>query len=362
MSTVKKQKKKMSTRDIVMLVVSIVMIVVAVVVLAGVVLMNSNLFSEGELTQSIATQSEIVHKTKNFLIVGYDTDQESDYAYRHSLKLADVIMVMNYDITGKKANILQIPRDTYIADEYPTGKTNKINAVTNQSEKKGGGITGLAKVVNETFNMPIDHYVTITMDSFRGIVDELGGIEIDSPTSFTSVDGVYIKKGLQIMDGRTAEAFVRERKNNGGDFGRQRSQRIFLSALMDRLLEASPGELAKMLPKLFGKVTTDLSISQMLELAKEAQGLQKSNIVFHTAPGSSGMYQVASGRRLSVFSMNKELIANMLNQYFRPYSDPVPAENLGVIQVFDKVTVEDDNQAMNNLVETSSNTASKSKK
>ncbi|MBQ4153052.1 MAG: hypothetical protein IJD11_01730, partial [Oscillospiraceae bacterium] len=130
----------MSTRDIVMLVVSIVMIVVAVVVLAGVVLMNSNLFSEGELTQSIATQSEIVHKTKNFLIVGYDTDQESGYAYRHSLKLADVIMVMNYDITGKKANILQIPRDTYIADEYPTGKTNKINAVTNQSEKKGGGI------------------------------------------------------------------------------------------------------------------------------------------------------------------------------------------------------------------------------
>lgn len=361
MSTVKSPKKKMSTKDKVLIAVSISMIAVSALVLAGVALLQSGLFSEGELTQSIATQSEIVHKTKNFLLCGYDTDADSGYAVRRN-KLADVIMVMNYDITGKKVNILQIPRDTYIADEYPTGRTNKINAVTNQSEKKGGGITGLAKVVNETFNLPIDHYVTITMDSFRDIVDALGGVEVNSPTGFTTVDGVRIKKGVQVMDGKTAEAFVRERKNNGGDFGRQRSQRIFLSALMDRLLDASVGELTKVIPSLLGKVTTDLTVVEMLDLAKQAQGLEKSNIVFHTAPGSSGSYRVSSGSRLSVFSMNKEMMAELLNTYFRPYSDPVPAEELGVIQVFDKVSVEDDHQAMDYLDETSSNaTTSKTK-
>ncbi len=329
----------------VMLIVSIAMIAISILILVGVVVMNSNPFSDGELAQSMTTQSEIVHMTKNFLVCGYDTDADSGYAFRRN-KLADVIMVVNYDITAKKVNILQIPRDTYIADKYPTGSTNKINAVTNQSEKKGGGITGLATVISETLNLPIDHYITITMDSFRDVVDALDGIEIDSPTAFTTVDGIRIKQGVQIMDGKTAEAFVRERKNNGGDFGRQRSQRIFLSALLDRLVESSTAELTKIVPTLLGKVTTDMTLSQLLELATQAKQLEKANIVFHTAPGSSGMYRVSSGRNLSVFSMNKELMANMLNQYFRPYSDPVPAEEIGVIQIFDKVTVEDDNQSM----------------
>ena len=240
-----KKKKKMKTKDKVMLIISIIMIIVAGLALAAVVLMNTGLFSEGDLNASMATKPEISHLTKNFLVCGYDTDNEKkNLSYRRN-HMADVIMVVNYDISAKKVNILQIPRDTYIDDKYPTGKTNKINAVTNQSEKKGGGIEGLATVINETFDIPIDYYVTITMDSFRGIVDVLGGIEIDSPTAFTSNEGYKIKKGKQLMSGQIAEAFVRERKNNGGDFGRQRSQRIFLSALMDRLLDASTGELTK---------------------------------------------------------------------------------------------------------------------
>lgn len=353
-----KKKKKMKTKDKVMLIISIIMIIVAGLALAAVVLMNTGLFSEGDLNASMATKPEISHLTKNFLVCGYDTDNEKkNLSYRRN-HMADVIMVVNYDISAKKVNILQIPRDTYIDDKYPTGKTNKINAVTNQSEKKGGGIEGLATVINETFDIPIDYYVTITMDSFRGIVDVLGGIEIDSPTAFTSNEGYKIKKGKQLMSGQIAEAFVRERKNNGGDFGRQRSQRIFLSALMDRLLDASTGELTKMMPTLLGKVTTNLTLAEMLDLAKQAQGPEKSNIVFHSAPGSSGSYKVASGQKLSIYSLNKALMADLLNQYFRPYSDDVPAEELGIIQVFDKVTVEDTQEAMDNIG--ASSTTSKS--
>lgn len=352
-----KKKKKMKTKDKVMLTISIIMIIVAGLALAAVVLMNTGLFSEGDLNASMATKPEISHLTKNFLVCGYDTDETKNVSYRKN-HMADVIMVVNYDISAKKVNILQIPRDTYIDDKYPTGKTNKINAVTNQSAKKGGGIEGLAKVINENFDISIDYYVTITMDSFRGVVDALGGIEIDSPTAFTSREGYKIKKGKQLMTGQIAEAFVRERYNNGGDFGRQRSQRIFLSALMDRLLDASTGELTKMMPTLLGKVTTNLTLAEMLDLAKQAQGLEKSNIVFHSAPGSSGSYKVASGQNLSIYSLNKALMADLLNQYFRPYSDDVPAEELGIIQVFDKVTVEDTQEAMDNIG--TSSTASKS--
>ncbi len=353
MATVKKKKKKkMKTGDKVMLVISIFLFVIAFLILAGVAFLHSSPLSEGEPTNSFQTESAISHKIQTFLICGYDTDEESSSPVRRN-RLADVIMVANYDISARKVNILQIPRDTYIDDKYPTGGTNKINAVTNQSVEKGGGITGLEAAVEEMLNLPIDHYVTITMDSFRDVVDALGGIEIDSPTAFTTISGIKIKEGVQLLNGKEAEAFVRERKNNGGDFGRQRSQRIFLSALMDRLLEASAGELTKMLPTLIQNVTTDMSLAELLDLAKEAQSLKKSNIVFHSSPGASDYYQVSSGQKLSVFSMNKELTANILNQYFRPYSDPVPAVELGIIQVFDEVTEEGGQESMDNVGESS---------
>ena len=337
----KPKKKKMRTRDKVLLTVSIIMIVLSVLALAGVLLMNTSIFQDptfqGGTTNSFATPNSIREKTMNFLICGID------YEEGRSGKLTDVIMVANYDIAAKKINIMQIPRDTYIADEYPTGKTNKINAIYNQ---KKGGINVLMEAINENFDLPIDHYVTITMDSFRNIVDALGGITVDSPFAFTR-KGQKIVKGKQLMDGKKAEVFVRERKLlPNGDADRQRSQRAFMSGLMDKLLSASAGDLAKMVPTLIQKVKTDLTAAQIIDLATQVQGVQKSDVVFHSIPGSFGMYRVSSGQRLSVFSMNKEKTAQLLNEYFRPYSDDVPAEELGIIQIFDKVTVDDDNQTM----------------
>lgn len=51
-----KKKKKMKTKDKVMLIISIIMIIVAGLALAAVVLMNTGLFSEGDLNASMATK------------------------------------------------------------------------------------------------------------------------------------------------------------------------------------------------------------------------------------------------------------------------------------------------------------------
>ncbi len=346
MSTVRtKKKKKMRTGDKVMLTIAIIMIVVAVLALAVIALMNSSIFQdsqvgEGGFNNSYATDESIRDKQVNFLLCGVDKDKG------RGTNLTDVIMVVNYDISAKKVNILQIPRDTVVdEDKYPTGGTHKINAIYNQSIKKYGnkaGINGLVTAINENFKLPIDHYVTVTMEDFRGIVDALGGLEITSDYAFTSVDGYKIKKGTQLMDGQTAEAFVRERKHvPGGDATRQKNQRVFLSALMDRLLEATAADLAKMVPTLVGMVGTDMTPNTILEFAKMAQGLEKSNIIFHSLPGKYGSYD-----GYSVFSMNAEKTAELLNQYFRPYSDPVAVSELGIKQVFDTTTVEDDAQPM----------------
>ena len=360
MSTVRtKKKKKMKTKDKVMLIVSVVMIVVAVTTLLVVAMMNSSLFQDvqggGGLTGSYATAPEIKEKTVNFLLCGIDRDPTKK---DRGTNLSDVIMVVNYDIAAKKVNILQIPRDTYVdTNKYPTGGPGKINGIYNQSIKKYGdkaGINGLVKAINENFKLPIDHYVTISMDAFRDVVDTLGGVEIELEEGFStsswSAKRFTFKAGKQKINGEQAEALVRERKNTGGDFGRQKHQRVFLTALMDRLLAASTSELVKMMPTLVSKVKTDMTPNMILDFARVAQGLQKSNIVFHTVPGRTGTYN-----GYSIFSIDKQSTADILNQYFRPYSDSVPVQELGIIQPLDgKNTIEDEPHAMSGNTVTSS--------
>lgn len=342
----KKKKKKMRTKDKVMLTLSIIMIAIAVLALVAVWLMNSSLLDDKEglhgeeFTNSYATNTQIKDKMVNFLVLGIDSD--ADDKKRHT-NLTDVIMVVNYDVAAKKVNVLQIPRDTYMDDKYPTGKTHKINAIYNRPKStKGGGLNGLTTAIYENFKITIDHYVTITMDGFRDVVDALGGLDIYSAHTFTSVDGYHYKKGVQHMNGKQAINFVRERKNvPGGDTGRQRNQREFWSSLMDRLLSASAGELAKTVPSLVNIVRTDLTPAECLDFVKSVQGLDKSDIVFHLVPGKYGSY-----KGYSVFSANKEATAEVLNTYFRPYEDDVPASELGIVQLFDGVTIKDDPQAI----------------
>lgn len=133
----------MRTGDKVMLTIAIIMIVVAVLALAVIALMNSSIFQdsqvgEGGFNNSYATEESIRDKQVNFLLCGVDKDKG------RGTNLTDVIMVVNYDISAKKVNILQIPRDTVVdEDKYPTGGTHKINAIYNQSIKKYGNKAGI---------------------------------------------------------------------------------------------------------------------------------------------------------------------------------------------------------------------------
>lgn len=67
------------------------------------------------------------------------------------------------------------------------------------------------RVINETLAVPIDHYITITLDSFQEIVDAMGGIEVDMPYQINYLPGKVIPEGKQVLDGEKAEWLVRYR-------------------------------------------------------------------------------------------------------------------------------------------------------
>ncbi len=321
------QKAKTSKKDKVLITIFSILITLSLLCIAGVFLMNSRLFANtennaggnGQLNQDIVTPAKIKDKTTNFLVCGIDYIEGSGRG-----KLTDVVMLVSFDIEGKNIDVLQIPRDSFIGDDYPTGK---INAIYGQS--KNGGVKGLADRVSKTFKMPIDHYVTINMDAFITVVDKIGGVEVDVPKKII-LEGTTLKPGLQTLNGKQAEIFVRERKSYAnGDLGRIDMQRIFLEALLKKVFSASNGEIVSLAPTLIKEVTTDLTIAQMLGYYNQLMKLDKSNdINFHVLPVIGGTHN-----GLSVLSIKKLPTADLLNEHFRPYSDAISADELGIIEL-----------------------------
>lgn len=324
-------KKKASKRDVILVTIFIIIIVLSLLSVTTVYLMNSRFFKNtenhqdsqngGKIASEIVTPAEIKEKTQNFLICGIDYLEGSNRG-----KLTDVIMFVSFDIENKNVDVLQIPRDSYIGDDYPTGKINAI-----YGQRNGGGVDGLAKRINKTLNLTIDHYVTLDMNGFVSIIDKIGGVEVDVP-NYIDLEGVQLYPGLQTLDGNKAQIFVRERHSYAnGDLGRMEMQKVFMEALVEKVFSIDMSQAASLAPTLITNITTDMNISEILGFFNNLISVEKSKINFHTLPVTGGMY-----KGLSVLAINRQETADLLNEYFRPHSEPVSAEKLGILDlVFD---------------------------
>ena len=165
----------------------------------------------------------------------------------------------------------------------------------------------------------------------------IGGVEINVQESFT-LEGVTIRPGVQPLNGTQAEKFVRERHSRGGDIGRINAQREFLSALVKKFKNLSMGQISALAPTLMNEVTTDLTVNDVLTLAPQVLKLDTSNMAFHMVPGEG-----AYANNLSVWGVHKQVLADLLNEYFRPFSDPVPAEELNILEIANTTDYYDDN-------------------
>ena len=127
---------------------------------------------------------------------------------------ADTIMLVYLDTNQKIANVLHIPRDTFVSSN---GRDYKINSF--YARKKSDGIR---QIVYNKLGIYANYYATVNFESFKTIVDIIGGVEVDVPFDMKYDDPVQnlhinLKAGLQILDGDKAEQYVRYRKGSGGD-------------------------------------------------------------------------------------------------------------------------------------------------
>lgn len=170
-------------------------------------------FSSAKQTSTVKkVDPKSVPTTLNVALIGSDARSKDENGR------SDSLMVAQYDQKTQQAKLISIMRDSYV--DIPGYGMDKINAAYSY-----GGIDLLNQTLKENFKFEAPYYASITFQDFIDCVNELfpDGVKIDAEKSL-DLDGVYIKKGKQVMDGNTLLQYARFREDEEGDFGRIRRQ------------------------------------------------------------------------------------------------------------------------------------------
>ena len=207
----------------------------------------------------------------NIMLMGVDERVED-------VGRSDTLMVASLDSNQDKVSLLSIPRDTRV--QINRHGYDKINA----AYAYGG--EALSKNTVESFlGINIDHYIIVNTSSFGKMIDAIGGVDIDVENRMFYEDPwddngglvIDLKPGLQHMDGKTAITYVRYRDEEG-DAGRVRRQQRFMRACFDKLSDPSMMiKLPEIVKEARNAVKTDLSISEMIEIAKILKSADESS-------------------------------------------------------------------------------------
>ncbi|MGP9537719.1 LCP family protein [Brachybacterium sp. AOP43-C2-M15] len=221
---------------------------------------------------------------RNFLLLGSDKRSEEDAASEGvSGQRSDVMMLVHVSDDDESVYITSFPRDLYV--DIPGHGKDRIN-----SALAFGGV-GLAVTTVENYTgVPIDNVALIDFDGIEGLVDTLGGIDVQIPTTFEA-GGHEFTEGVQTLNGEEALTFVRERKQfSDGDFQRNRNQQAVLKGIADKLISADtlsdPRKLGDTIESVSPFLTTDdgLSGTAMLELGLSLRSVRSGDLYFLAAP------------------------------------------------------------------------------
>lgn len=295
---------------LVMLIVTIVIIVVA--------LGSSAALGFAYIKQTQPTPSEIV-----------DNDEQTPVKVKDSINvlilgmnqnLSDFIMLARYNPGTGKVSLLSIPRDTkYNGLNEPHNAYYKMNAVYQKKH-----IDKIIDKVETMLDVEIDNYLVFDKKALWEIVDAIGGVTVDVPMNMNYDDPeqnlhIHISKGIQKLDGKEAEGFVRFRKNNegggypGGDIQRIQTQQQFIKAFITECLKPTniiklPG-IAK---NLLDDVKTDVTIDLILYYLEDITTFKMENVTMATLPGYD---QMLNGT--SFYIMKKAETKELVNEMFK---------------------------------------------
>lgn len=231
----------------------------------------------------------------NIMLVGedgYDPDVESR---------ADSAIIASINIDTKTITLTSVLRDTYAYWETEpgnkeSGQFGKINGA-----KSSGDIKTYINAVEHLYKIKIDNYATVDFESFKTIIDTLGGVELEITSAEIkeinndqkTYDGTWIDKtfegntGVMKLTGQQALAYCRIRHIDSDNVRADR-QKQCLMKVFESVKDAPSVKLLKIINDIVPYIKTDMSRDMLVKVAKYAisQGWLNYSIVTNTVPNS----------------------------------------------------------------------------
>ena len=164
-----------------------------------------------------------------------------------SNRMMDFNMIVTLNTNTHQILMTSIPRDYYIPVDGYGERKDTLSCMGSR------GIDTNMKSLQNFFDIPIDYFIKINTESLVGIVDEVGGINYCSETSYTTTHALIlnsyddskgrklnVQKGCQKFNGIEALTVARERKAfPDGDRQRQKNCQKIIMAIFEQLISTN---------------------------------------------------------------------------------------------------------------------------
>ncbi|MCJ2167324.1 LCP family protein [Leuconostoc citreum] len=298
--------------------------------------------------------SQVIKDGKPFsmLVLGTDTGALK----RDRTGLTDSMMLITVNPKTKTTTMMSIPRDIVMSI---SGAENTFPQKLNAAFPIAGVGASMLTLQNY-LNVPIDFYVLVNMGGLEKLIDQVGGVKVASPLTFTYTPEAdttpatykffkdqekfeYAKDGKNFktyttMNGDAALSFSRMRYDDPqGDYGRQLRQRLVLKALLKKSASISTLMNAKFMASISTNVETDMTYSDIMNLAKKYMPATKNQVSDHMQ-GVGDMYGGVSYQMVP--ESEKQRVTNKLRQSLdlsakktgTQFGSNVPQASLGVAE------------------------------
>ena len=271
------------------------------------------IFEKSYAAEPVVAETQKEEKPKReisegaFIIYLSGSDTRNTYL---TTSRSDVNILAVVNPQTKEILLVNTPRDAYVPISVGSGAYDKLTHC---------GVYGIncsRDTLATLYGVDIDYTAQINFTGMETLIDNIGGITVNSDVAFTTFDGVWVDFGENYFNGSQALSFARERKSlAGGDNDRGRNQMKVLTAVIKKMTSANTllENYSGILGSLGGMFTTDMSYEDISTIVKSQLsdgGSWNINSYAVTGMGGSSQYCYAMpGWNLYVTYLNDEAVA-----------------------------------------------------
>jgi LCP family protein required for cell wall assembly len=298
--------------------------VLVVLVTLGVYAAYRHLYGNIKVVAVSGLDHRSVYGVQNILLLGSQTrkGQGKGFGTNPSLDTSnsDNLLLVHLDARHTHAIILSIPRDTLVYEPgcrarpgVGSGIWGPYQSAIIDGAMNIGGPSCAVSTVKDLTGAGIDHFVMFDFNSFRAMVDAIGGVEVCVPRGgyHDPFSRLNLSGGRHLLTYNQALAYVRTRHgvsaegDTGGDLPRIMLQQAFISSVIQKVnsqgILSNSVQLLKIADTATRALTVDQgldSVTKLLGLARTLAHLRAKHVTLITMPTVPDPNPADSGRLL----------------------------------------------------------------